>query len=426
MLGSSVLPLHKVRLALLVCLLSLGYACLSLTASTRVFAAATMQSARSNTLKQLHVTGNQMLTASGSRFIPEGVSVYGGLEDADYKQNIPNDDAQIEAAALYWHANTVRLQVAESNLFSHLKKGQSYNTEFLSSLKKQVALIQSFGMVAVINDQTEFTSKIPNPTSETSKFWQVVGSTFRSNPGVMFDIFNEPRLTRSSGTNSTINQDELSHLFDGHMLKILSGNATRLTSAQVWNIWRNGGHENSVAYVGMQSIVNTIRQRGISNVIWVEGPYTARVLPEGKQLLVGTNLVYSIHHPNLDKPTSWNAIGTLAATHAVVDGEWAQYQSLRPECYDRAYTTAPRYLKYLQQNHIGVIAWSLQEGSLLSGNGQVRPTDTNTPSDPSRLQVFETPSRLLANYVCSKRSGEGAGQLIQQYFSKNSVPENAL
>jgi hypothetical protein len=368
----------------------------------------------------LRVVGNHVLTPSGKEYMPEGISVYGGLEDANYTENIANDNSQIEAAAKYWHANTIRLQVAESNLLTRDTKNKDYNSNFLNELIKEVDLAHSLGEVVVINDQTEFTTRIPNPTAETVKFWQIVGNEFKHQPDVIFDLFNEPRLTSSNSyTRTTIPQTILDFVKTRRIEKA-NNNGTRLSPSRVWSVWRNGGSVGGTKYIGMQNLVKDIRSRGVNNIIWIEGPYEATKLPEGSNLVKGSNIEYAYHHVNLNAPSTWNSIGRLSTTHAVVDGEWAQYQSPWAECYSDAYKNAPLYLKYLSQHNVGIVAWSLQAGSLLKGSPDIEPTNTNVRRDPKRPAALRTPDRLSPSYVCSNSFGQGVGKLLLGYFEKNS------
>lgn len=359
---------------------------------------------------------------NGHVFIPEGISVYGGLEAPNYHKNVANDYAQIKAANLYWHANTIRLQVAETDLFANVPSTQPYNIRFLSALKDQVNYASSLGMVVVINDQTEFTSKTVSPTTMSQQFWAVMADQFRNRPNVIFDIFNEPRLTSAVGTNP-LTADVPYNSFVANQLVTTPPQPSKLSSDQAWTLWRNGGWVDGIDYVGMQDLVDEIRDAHAPNIIWAEGTYDARRLPPSQYLLNGTNLVYSIHHPNLNSPQSWRRIGDLAATHPVVEGEWAQYESKWAECYSKAYINAPKYLDFLQRHHIGVIAWSLQENSLLKGTrADGQPTNLNTNEDSPNASDLSTPDKLGTNYNCDTRYGQGVGQLLQDYFAKNSVP----
>jgi hypothetical protein len=318
------------------------------------------------------------------------------------------------------------LQVAESNLFTIHTQGKSYNNEFLQTLIKEVNLAHSLDMAVVINDQTEFTSRIPGPTIETSKFWKIMSQTFKNQPLVIFDLFNEPSYGKVINSNKQPTGFTIYKIFGVAGKTVKQQHKSQISSTKIWNIWKNGGQLNGISYLGMQTLANQIRGYGVNNILWIEGPNQARELPNKSQLVQGSNIVYSIHHPNLNNPASWNAIGNLSSIVPVVDGEWAQYASTRPECYLRAYTNTPLFLNYLYQHNVGVIAWSLQANSLLQGNRLSVPTNTNILNDPINAAALRKPNKLLPSYSCSNRYGQGVGQLIQSYFEQNSVNFNSL
>src|SRR5215472_3190838 len=102
-----------------------------------------------------------------------------------------------------------------------------------------------------------------------------------------------------------------------------------------WNLWQNGGTLNGTTYVGMQQIVNTIRQNAQNNLIFVDG------LAGGEDIallqnytLTGSRIVYAIHpylsatqHAN---PTQWDLWFGNTATNGnfpVVADEWSEYQN---------------------------------------------------------------------------------------------------
>ncbi len=373
---------------------------------------------------QLNVVGNHIVTGNGKLFIPEGISIYGGLEDSDYNENVANIRAQIIAAAKYWHANTVRLQIAESNLLNNPTPGKTYNEHFLEAIISQVKLIRSLNMAVVLNDQTEFTNNTPSPTTTTVKFWNVLAHTFKNSPYIIFDLFNEPRLNQFLTTSNKFTPHRGFVPFGLPTRKHFTHRYFQASSSTIWNVWKYGGEFNGAEYVGTQTLVNQIRGYGAKNLIWVEGPNEARELPSKKYLIQGSNIEYSIHHPDLNKPSSWAEIGNLAEIAPVVDGEWAQYQSPWTECFSTAYTNAPLYLNYLHAHGVGIIAWSLQAGSLVRGGRFARPSNLNSPNSPVNAADLRIPTHLTSSYDCGHEFGQGVGKLLQNYFARNSAPLN--
>lgn len=349
----------------------------------------------------LRVVGRRLEDSYGRVIVPEGISVVGGPEEAPYLKSERSTYAQIDAAAAAWHVNSQRLQVSEWNLFAHPSPGYGYNRRFADYLSRMICRILSYHELPIVNDNTWFTSKQPDPTSTTLKFWDYMSLNYRRSP-VIFDLFNEPRLKRDQ-------------------------NDRWLGDTRIWRLWKAGGRVSGVHYIGMQQLVNEIRINDrAANVIWVESAYeTSHTADLPGHLLTGRNLMYSFHKLHLDDPTTWYAVGRLAQNGvALVDGEWAQYAALsRPwECYPNGYTSAPAYLAYWKSQGVGIEAWSLQYGVMVRpvpGQAVHDGNYTGFLTDPTELEV---PNTMAADYGCNEQSlGQGAGSLLMQYFAQNSA-----
>jgi hypothetical protein len=314
--------------------------------------------------------GNHVVDGTGTTFTPYGITVF-GLARLQWQASLTSDEAQIAAMAHYWCANTVRIQVSPDLLFTNPTSTASYNQAYLQALQQEVATASANDLNVVINAQTEFSvGGSLGPTAQTASFWQVIGSTFKADDNVIFDVFN-------------------------------AGSPT-----QVWSLWQEGGTYQGVSYIGMQNLITDIRQAGLSQLIWVEGPYFASTLNLAADYpLTGTNIVYDIHHPaGSHTPQAWDAdFGDLAATKPVVVGEWAQYASPYSECWSDAVMTVPTFLSYLNSHSIGLIAWSLRPGILLQNAS------------------FTTPTELPKTYSCQAKQDTGAGQLLMNYFSAQNA-----
>ena len=118
--------------------------------------------------------------------------------------------------------------------------------------------------------------------------------------------------------------------------------------------------------------------------------------------------------------TAWFRL--LAKIRPVVDGEWSQYQSPWEECFVSSPTTVPKYLAYLKAHNVGLVAWSLQPGSLLKGIPGNIPANNNSPRDTKKASNMREPSRFSRDYACNNHFGQGAGALIKQYFINNAQP----
>jgi endoglucanase len=355
----------------------------------------------------LHVTGNKLLDSANKVFVPYGVTAFGGMEygggDA-WKVYQPQVIAQIDAAHKYWHANTIRLQMSEVNLFNNGVVSDGINKQVLQKLCEQVQLVRKDGMQAVISDQTEWPNWTERlPTARTVAFWKVIASIYRNQPGVSFDLYNEPRIFTASSVKG----------------------AGPESKDWIWHIWLHGGEAAGEHYVGMQALFNDVRNSGAQNVTWVEGPYFDNTLGLAGQYAVhGTNMVWDVHHPGLTDSTAWDGnFGYLTKKYPVVDGEWGQYSSNRPECRPASYTVVPQYLAYLRAHNVGVIGWSLQPGAMLADPTHAMPKNFSVPGQTTNPAELASPNQLTSSYACTNDDvGQGIGQLLMNEFKQYSTP----
>lgn len=358
---------------------------------------------------RIHVVGNREVNGYGRTWTPYGISVYGGLQDGDslaaWQPTVGVSMAQIKAAP-FWHSNTVRVQWAEANVFSNLSPGESVNTDFLQALCAQVQQVRAQHEVAVLNDNTEFPDWGEyDPTQRTEAAWQAIYDEFGNQPGLIYDVFNEPRLK-------------------------LSEAGRKRTPANVnwlWRLWRNGGQVNGRAFIGMQTLVNYVRGLGYRNEIWIDPPMLEG-LGKYSQFAIHDplhNTVPTFHHgglPTTHAADKWyHSFGYLAGRYPVVDGEWNQAAAPTSECNPHAYQVVPSYLRYLHRKHIGLLVWSLQPGSMVAeprGKHMIA-TNITQPYETTNPQALEHPSQMRPSYACDKRHvGEGTGQWILNYFRR--------
>jgi hypothetical protein len=329
---------------------------------------------------QYTVVGNKIIGPTGQQFIPEGIVVF-GLSLSDWQAQVSSDRQDIAAIASFWHGNTVRLQVAPTNLlFGHDR------TAFLAAVKSEVSYALSLGLDVWISAQYEHVSSLSMPNQSTQKFWQEIAPIYRSDPRVWFDLFNEPRL-----------------------------GGRKKSAASVWDTWENG----SSRYVGMQVLVNTIRATGAKNVILAEGLIYAHTLSQvPSHALTGGNIVYEVHayfvQPGFSTPASWvSNWGDLSSRYAVVVGEWSEYQSQKTSCVRDPRTLVPEFLNYLSDHDIGLIAWALLPGVLIRGTNVRDPTTFSS----------------TAPYACvlaRMQDGQGAGASVLAYFATHSRAAPAI
>ena len=256
----------------------------------------------------LHVSGNTLVDGSGAAFQPRGVN-RSGMEYACIQgwgvSDGPLDTASVQAIAS-WGANIVRVPLNEDcwlNINGAPIGGPAYQnavTGYVSTLESQgLAVILDLHWSAPAGQQA--TGQQPMPDRDHSPaFWSSVAATFRSDPSVVFDLFNEPYPDG--------NQD----------------------TTDAWTCWRDGGSCTQLDYTaaGMQELVNAVRATGSTNVIMLGGIQYANTLshwldyrpsdPAGQ--LMASDHTYP---PNGCRTTAcWDAsMGAVAQQNPVVIGE---------------------------------------------------------------------------------------------------------
>jgi hypothetical protein len=332
-----------------------------------------------------HVEGNAILESNGQRYVPYGFVLW-CLADPNLScESGPDSDSQkIVAAADYWHANTVRLQVAWEHLFSG--PGGSFDQSYLRMLDDEVDLANRHHMVVIVTLQTERYKGSLLPDSNALRFWKFMAVHFKRNPMVFFDLFNEPRLT---GTPST-----------------------------VWKVWRNGGNvatpTGRESFVGMQQLVDAIRGEGADNVVVAEGIQKDHMLA-GLPPLKGSNIAYGTE-PSLRQrgqvhdvtPSQWQQNwGSLSQRYPVMMEAFIDTPG-SDACNPNSPALVPELLSFLAQHHLGLIYFSMEPGLAIVGNDLTEPTSFSG----STYDCSATPTT----------NTQGPGQDILDWFRQNSRP----
>jgi hypothetical protein len=350
----------------------------------------------------LRVTGNQVLDATGSQYVPYGFVVWclssPDLSCTRHSASNPNTDAdKIRAAATYWHANTVRIQVAWQHLF--VGSGTTVDQTYLAQLDSEVALAASLHMVAIVTLQTERYNGSVMPDAHAVSFWDTIARHYAGNQSVLFDLFNEPRLNPKRWPG--------------------------FTEAGMWDIWQNGGSVTltgdsaPTTFVGMQQLVDTVRATGAGNVVVAEGNQTDHdlsMLPQ--HALSGVNITYGME-PDLGRGTKfpyaddthllWSTNwGTLSATYPLMMEAFQDYPGASL-CNPRSPQLFPKLLTYLRADHLGLLFYSLDPGIGVVGH------DLQHPTSFDGVTRFDCSADLATNSA-------GPGAELLAWFQANSRP----
>jgi endoglucanase len=293
--------------------------------NSKVLAAATLSIA---------VSGNHLVDSSGNTVHLNGVN-RSGTEYACYQGwgifDGPSDEASVAAMAS-WGINVVRIPLDEDCWLGI--NGYPTSTTvagYRQAIQNFVTILNNHNIYAWISEQNaapgtdQSNTILPMPDNDHSPaFWTSVATTFKSNPAVIFDMYNEP------------------HDID-------------------WNCWANGclitGGFNwlhNYQAVGMKGLVAAVRATGAPNVINVPGNGWSYDIsgwlankPNDSQLIAG---VHNYGGPN-DNPTQWDI--RYAPTSQQVPVVWDEMGE--EDC-------SPKYINqvmpWADSRGIGYLAWT--------------------------------------------------------------------
>lgn len=281
-------------------------------------------------LPQLSTAGNHILQ-NGYPFVFHGVN-RDTLEWGDgYRYGNCGGDGNFKDsdfdAIRAWNFTAVRLPLSQANLLGR----RCDSARYLQMIDDAVAKINARGMYAILDlhwsdvygqaecDPPCTSGQQPMPDTDSVAFWQQIAFHFANNPGVIFDLYNEPHPNATPGIDNVGEGD--------------------------WNCWISGGctvtatTNPSITYtaVGMQQLYDTVRASASQNLILVGGPDWASTLAGvlNGHTITGTNFAYDVHvytqfpngkNPPLplhNTPAIWKAtFGDVASVYPVVATEF--------------------------------------------------------------------------------------------------------
>lgn len=311
------------------------------TTSTTIPSTTTTTTAAPPGNVSVKVSGNRLVTANGSTFVPHGVNrdgteyacvQFGGPFDG------PSDDTSVTAMAS-WNINIVRLGLNEDCWLGINGQpiGGVTQASYQAAIVNYVNLLHTHGLAAILElhlnapgTTVPSTSQNPMPDSDHSvAFWTSVANTFKGDPGVLFDLFNEPFPDSNQNTTAA------------------------------WTCLRDGGTCAGVSYpvAGMQTLTTAVRATGSTNVIMVGGIQFANVLDQWLTFKPNdtanqTAASYHTYQGQVCATVScWNAtIAPVAAVVPVITGEFGEG--------DQASTFIDAYSAWADPMGIGYLGWT--------------------------------------------------------------------
>jgi hypothetical protein len=211
----------------------------------------------------LSTSGSKVIDAQGRAVHLHGVQL-GGMRNTNWNTNTVST-AEVDAAHRYG-ANFARLPVSENPM---TPGDCSYDTNYVSTVDRIVHDVTSRGMMLLLDLHTnavtscgDWSQQQKMPDGEAVTFWKTYAAEYKSNPLVAFDLYNEPHDVTDT-------------------------------------VWRNGGSvfSGGVTYTtpGMQSLYDTVRSTGATNLVFASGNGWASTYPSGAPLTGTTNLVWGVH-----------------------------------------------------------------------------------------------------------------------------------
>jgi hypothetical protein len=324
----------------------------------------------------LHVVGNQIEDGSGHVFVPHGVDRMGteyqctktvsqlGGTSTDFDG--PVDQTTVNYM-LAWGINSVRVPLNEDcwlgiNGFpANGKTAAQYQSDIVS----WVNLLNSNGLVVILDlhwnnsGTNQSTGQEPMPDLDHAPaFWTSVANTFKGNSSVIFDLYNEPYPGFNTNTGTG------------------------------WSCWKNGSTAANTspcadvpfAVAGMQTLVNTVRATGATNILMLGGLAYSNDLTgwlANEPTDSDHNLAASFHDYNFNACVStscWNSqVAPVAAQVPVIAGEIGEN--------DCASGFISSLMSWADSEGIGYLAWTWTATGNCGGTPALISDWTGTPTN---------------------------------------------
>jgi hypothetical protein len=277
-------------------------------------------------------------------------------------------------AARFFGADTLRLAVG----LPFIDPGSPQAAAgYLAEVRDEVRLARDAGFAVILEVQWEHRTLTPRvddvPGASTLRAWRVLAPVFASDPGVIYELLNEP----------------------------LAGENRNPPAMSDWDRWR----------AGYQAVVDDVRRQGVRNVLVIDGLVTARSFEGAPELRDPLGQLAFGLHPylgrNLRTPRDFDRqFGRFAATHAVVATEWT---NMVKGCADAGADESAALLTYLEAHRIGLVAYGADEnpGRLLRGDG------------PGRWRATD-----FAGKACTDPDA-GPGALVRALFARTAAADAA-
>lgn len=301
----------------------------------------------------IHVSGNKLVNAQGKPIQLVGVNVIAGscVQRPHSSLSIlfvGQSYAATAAAIAGWHANVVRITPSEDCWLGINGVNPTYSgATYQNGIVNFVNLLHSHGIYVIIDlhssapgSSLSINGQVMADADHAPAYWQSVATVFKKDPAVIFEPYNEPRITTSNAQTTNPWQCWL----DGCTITVTYGSGNRILATNApWQA------------VGMQSLVNTIRSTGATNPILLSGLNLAEDLTQLLRYLPSDpqhQLIANYHNYQGPRNTLayWNTtIASVSQHMPVITSEFGER-----DCQS---TFVDTYMNWADQHNISYIPW---------------------------------------------------------------------
>ena len=299
---------------------------------------------------QLHVAGNQLVTAAGQPVVLHGADRSGTEFMCVHDKGIfdgPVSQASINVMKAHG-INAVRVPLNEAcwNGDSYVNPAYS-GAHYRAAVTGYIHRLTASGLATIIDlhwtdgaytgpasacvDATATCQKPMPDAAGAPRFWKSVAGTFKGSDAVIFDLFNEPYPEQ----------------------------AAHGSTAQGWTCWLHGGTCPGISYpvAGMQTMLNAVRSAGAANIVMAGGLTWSNDLTgwlAHQPADPDHNLAASWHSYNFNAcstQTCWNhQIAPVAAKVPLIAGEIGEN-----DCTAKYITPLTQWM---DTKHASYLAWT--------------------------------------------------------------------
>jgi endoglucanase len=337
----------------------------------------------------ISISGNHFVNGAGQTIQLRGVNVSSseyacaenfGYDDGDYTE-------ATAAAIAAWGANAVRIPLNEDCwLNTNLPGGDPYGgAGYQQEIESFVSDLGAHGIYAILDlhwtapgNQTALEQQPMPDMDHSPAFWTSVATAFKSNPTVVFDLFNEPydpTDRRSGGDENASDAITWGCWESGTRPDPVGGGAPGIPcDTQAYD--DSGMPTSRYEVAGMQTLLNAIRSAGATQPIMVGGLDYADDLGDTSDAN-GSGQGWMQHAPNdplnqeaasfhnyqgkgCDNQACWESSVKAVAAHVpVITGEFAEDNYLASGCNPNAgaSTFDDRYMNWADSSGVSYLAW---------------------------------------------------------------------